>query len=529
MMNEQAIEPRQSGARWPAQNAYGWWILLTAATALVLFVNPIGFIGGGWDDWQYLEAARCWRAHGPCLPHDHWQGRWPVIAPLAAITALLGESRLTVGLAPLTASVICLVLIAKVGNHLVGRPVGFLAALLFLAVPAFSIQLLDPMVEATELGFCLAGLTAMLNCRDRSGGAWPFVAGLMFGLAFQVRETAAVAILFAAGAVLVHRRSVRRSQGLAAVAGLVAPLLIEMFVMWMATGDPLWRRRLALAHTQIPSSELLGPIDLHHSPLFNPAYIANWRRDPGLHIHWLIDGIANLYVNAKASILLGIVPLLLLFYRAVFETRFRRIAWRVYAVALLYMAALVYALAIDPKARMMFLPLSALALLLAAMLTRLAEAGRRAIVATVVLAEAGTGLFILFIHPHVYPLEPAVAQWIKSAPGQIEVDENTRRHLALIPVAEALPAPSGSRPYFLVKSDANCSVWVVRAEEEARLSLVRHVPMGRGRLLDPRLSAELCLFRLTGRMTATELNGATIRAGQNSKAGVESRRIPAIR
>jgi hypothetical protein len=299
--------------------------------------------------------------------------------------------------------------------------------------------------------------------------------------------------------------------------------------MWMATGDPLWRRRLALAHAQIPSTELLGPVDPYRSPLFNPAYIANWRREPGLHIHWLIDGMANLFFNAKAGILLGIVPLLLISYRAVFDAQFRRIAWRVYAVALLYIAALIYALAIDPKARMMFLPLSTLALLLAAMLTRLAQAGRRAIVATVVLAEAGTGLFILFIHQHVYPLEPAAAQWIKDLPGQIEVDENTRRHLALIPAVEALPAPSGSRPYFLVKSDVNCNVWVGRAEEEARLSLVRHVPMSRGRLLDPRLSGELCMFRLKTRMTAAELNGATMRADWYRQEAVESRRKVVIR
>lgn len=109
--------------------------------SVILSVNPIGFMGDGWDDWQYLEAARCWRAHGPCLPHDHWQGSWPVIAPLAAITLLFGKSRLTVGIAPLTASIICLVLIAKVGNHLAGRPAGFVAALLFQTAPALSIQL----------------------------------------------------------------------------------------------------------------------------------------------------------------------------------------------------------------------------------------------------------------------------------------------------------------------------------------------------------------------------------------------------
>ena len=67
------------------------WLILGLAFVGIVSINPIGFIGGGWDDWQYLDAARCWRAHGPCLPHNHWQGRWPVIAPIALSTGLLAK------------------------------------------------------------------------------------------------------------------------------------------------------------------------------------------------------------------------------------------------------------------------------------------------------------------------------------------------------------------------------------------------------------------------------------------------------
>ena len=489
-----------------------WWLCLAIAIAVTIAINPIGFMGGGWDDWHYLDAARCWREYGPCLAHNHWQGRWPVIAPLAAVTALLGESRLTVGLAPLAFSIACLILIARLGNRLAGRPAGFVAALLFLTVPAFSIQLLDPTVEAVELGFCLAGLTALLNWRERPGLVWPLVTGLMFGLAFQVRETAAVAIMFAAGTTLAYRTSLRWPQAAAAMAGLLAPLIVEFVVMWLVTGDPLWRRRLALAHAQIPSTELLGPVDPRHSPLFNPAYIANWRREPGVHIHWLVDGYANLFANAKAGILLGLVPMLLLVYRRAFEQRFRVMAWYVYATALAYMAVLIYALAIDPKARMMFLPLAALALVLGAILVRLAAVGRRAMVAVVVLSEASTGLFILFIHHHVYPLEKPAAEWIAQAPGQIEATENTRRHLALVPSVNQISDPSGTRPLLMIKSDVNCNMWIDRAQEGQRLALVAHVPMSRGRLLNPRLTGELCLFKVQIGMTANELNSAAMRA-----------------
>lgn len=35
-------------------------------------LNPVGYVGGGADDEQYLAAARCWVAQRvPCLPEGH--------------------------------------------------------------------------------------------------------------------------------------------------------------------------------------------------------------------------------------------------------------------------------------------------------------------------------------------------------------------------------------------------------------------------------------------------------------------------
>ena len=510
LVDQSTADLRLCASRFDSNHA--WWLGLLLAVVVVIAINPIGYIGGGMDDWQYLEAARCWRAHGPCLPHDHWQGRWPVIAPLAAVTTLFGESRFTVGLVPLAASVGCLVLLALLGNRLFGRPVGFIASLLYLTVPAFSIQLLDPTVEATELAFCLGGALALVKWQGSPRLLWPLLAGLSFSLAIQVRETAAVATLFAGAFMLFRRDKARLQQWVAATAGLFAPLILELIVFWIATGDPLWRRRLSLAHTQIPSSELLGPIDRHHSAFLNPAYIAHWRREPGIHIHWLVDGLVNLFANAKAGLLLSFVPVLLFAYRNFFDGQTKKVLWRAYLCSLLYISILIYVLAIDPKARMMFVPLAMLAVVMACLLTRLIDAGRRAVPAVLFASHVGVGIFVLFIQQHVYPLEKPAAAWIAQAPGQIEADENTRRHLALVPSVDQLPDLRGTKPFLMIKSSVNCSIWVEHAQKGQRLALVAHVPMSRGRFLDPRLTGELCLFKVPIGMTANELNSAVTRA-----------------
>ena len=65
---------------------------LTLAAAWIIWLNPVGFVGGGADDSNNMKAVRCWVAAGePCLAHTHWATRWPIIAPVAFATGLLGQ------------------------------------------------------------------------------------------------------------------------------------------------------------------------------------------------------------------------------------------------------------------------------------------------------------------------------------------------------------------------------------------------------------------------------------------------------
>lgn len=470
-----------------------WMAAIFGTLAIILLVNPVGFVGGGWDDWHYLDAARCWKNHGWCVPTNHWQGRWPIIAPLAAVIRLFGESRLAIGLPSLAYSIGCLALLTWLGNRLAVRPVGYLAALFLLVVPAFAVELLDPTVEAAELFFLLAGACCVALYADTRSRWLAFAAGLFLSLAFQVRETAiAAAPLSLVGAWLLARDD--RKSWLAAVAGALLPLIGEALVFWIATGDPLWRRHLSIAHTQVSSSELLGPIDRTHTPFLNPAYIANWRHEPGIHLHWLVDGLINLVANAKAGLtLFASAALFAIYGRRLEQSDRQRVGWCL-CIALYWACFLIYVLAIDPKARMMFVPIALTSLALAIILNSCAAKGSALMAFAVAAVVWVEGVGVTLAQPQVWTSEAAAERWAKRFPGQIETSQTTRRHLELSSAASQFADLTSNRPYLVLRLSTRCSVWADEVMKGALLSLDRS-PMG---LVDPpheRAVNNLCLFR----------------------------------
>ena len=440
-----------------------WWAALALAFALMVLVNPAGFIGGGQDDWHYLQAARCLREHGLCLPRDHWEARWPVVAPIALITSVLGESRLSVSIAPAIASVSALILLALVGNRMFGRPVGWVSALLLLLTPAFSIQLTQPSVEATELAFLFAGFLAVLTWQANPRPWSAFAAGLLFSLAIQVRETSVVAVPFALAHVWLRTPRPRRSDWAAAGIGFAIPFAIAFAVFAASTGDPFYRLKISMLHTQIWSSELVGPIDRQHSPLFNAHNIANWRMEPGIHVHWAIDGLLNLFVNAAGGLSFPLVTLALIFARRKIGAEATRQLLLCWLAALGYMACLIYALAIDPKPRMMLVPLSLMNMALALITLRLAEIGSALVSCALWLASVIVGLSLHYGHQRTSLMEATARQWIAQRPGQIEVELTTRKYLALVPSAQALPGIDAQKPFLIFVSAVPCQRWIEKS------------------------------------------------------------------
>ena len=472
-------------------NDLAWTLAIVATVALILFVNPVGFRGGGADDYQYLEAARCWVAHGPCLPHDHWQGRWPVIAPIAASIALLGDSAVAVGLPSLLFAAICLALTAAIGNRVAGRPVGYVAALLLATMPVFGTDLLDPNVDSVELACLLAAMACLLSFAKKSRTSAAFGAGLLWSLAFQARETAVFG-LFPLIVFAVRQRP--RPSALAAVAvGALLPILAELISLWVQTGDPLWRRHLSMAHVRIASSELSG-VDLRQSPFFNRAFIAGWHREPGIHLHWAVDGLINLVANLRGGAVFMLAILAIPLSWPGMPRRDRAIVRWCLLLALASACALIFALAVDPKPRMILVPFVATAMALAVALRSAHRRGAELLALSAAATACVLGLTVIANEPRISRSLSTTARWAAAYPGQIEADATATAHLALDPSRSRFAREGSGRPLLMLRLEPDCDN--LRASESATLTLVDRVsldPFGRSQ------RGAFCLFHRAGR------------------------------
>ncbi|HTU10110.1 MAG TPA: glycosyltransferase family 39 protein [Allosphingosinicella sp.] len=440
--------------------------LPVALLALVLMaLDPVGYVGGGWDDWYYLDAARCWAEHGYCLPGDHWARRVTLVAPLAGSIALFGESRAVLWLVPAAYSLAALALLVAVVARPFGRPAALLAGLALLLTPAFGERMLHVGVDIPELAFALAAIACLQRAAQARSGLWAAAGGALLGLAILTRPTALAMLPLFVGAMLLVP-SLRRGLLPFALGGL-APLLIEAGAFALMTGDPLRPWALSLAHGAIPSSELEPGVDLSRSPLFNIAFIDGWRPAAGIEVHWTIDAFLNLIAHpATGFTLLAAFALLLLNGRRLGrpEAGGRAIPLLILAAAL-YFGALVYALAVDPKPRM-FLPVMAVAAAVIGVLA--AEAwrnGQKLLPAALAILLAVNGTLGVVGQPDVKSIVRAAGALLRAPHGPLAVERSTRRLLALEPLAAALPEQRpGARIPVLILGRDDCGIAAARLD-----------------------------------------------------------------
>ena len=415
-----------------------WWALPIILVCASIFYNPVGFAGGGADDGRYLTAAKCWLAHGPCLPTNHWEGRWPIVLPLSISLALFDVNRLSVGLPSLVASLFCLVLLKWHGDRLFGRPVGLAAALIFGLTPILAIQALSATVEPVELLTLLGGFAAIQLRR-------PFVAGIILAIAFQTRETAVLAL---PPALFLLRQNLKGAAFL--IAGFALPLLVELAFFYAETGNPLYRRTLSVQHTLVPSSEL--DIEERGAPFFNANLIANWRFEPGLNLHWTVNGLVNLLVNPKTALIFLITPAFYFLYRDHLNETEKRVATFLLGASLFYLVGLIYGLAVDPKPRMMFAPLAGFSLVLGLVAVR----AWGPVIAATFTAVLALAVIVLAAQPRTRHWEQLADELNRRYPGQIESSQAS--FFELRPDLYNLPPIGSGRQFALIFKRNKCEV-----------------------------------------------------------------------
>ena len=437
-----------------------WTGLLVVGLVLAAaLINPIGFVGGGNDDWQYLDAARCWAAHGPCLPHDHWTTRWPLIAPMGGALALLGDSRAVVELVPLLFAVVAALLLGLVVKRIATPRAALLAVLLFVTTPIVQQRMLKPNVDIPELLFLLGALYAWLVASSDGRRRWAAVAGLCLALAFATRETAIV-YLPCFGLAFLLAPVARKLVLLWSVPAFLAAVAAELAIGWASAGDALLRWRLALSHGLVPSDALDPGVDRSRSPLLNPDFIGGWEPASGLDLHWSVSGVANLLASPQIGAILVVAAILLMLAR-------RRTglipARTILAGTVLAALLLIYVLAIDPQPRS-FLPLAAAAAIAAAIAAEaLWRAGERVLAPLPPALAVAAGLWIILAVPTTRAGDAVAGEWIRTVPGRITLSETARRNLALVPEAQRLPVDDAAAPLRLAITGEPCGPAAVRA------------------------------------------------------------------
>ena len=207
-----------------------------------------------------------------------------------------------------------------------------------------------------------------------------------------------------------------------------------------------------------------------------------------IHVHWTVDGVLNLLANPQMGPVL-LAALVLLWLRR------KTLSWAdpvvlVAGAALLYTGALIYGLAIDPKARM-FLPVAALA---AAIVAKLAveawDAGERALAGAVIALLVVIGAVETAKRFDMGDAGPLAGSWAREHPGDVAVEDATRRFLTFDATVRALPVDPASARYLIALVAGRCGESAPVAKAPQHWTFVKSAYFGR-----PNDPLNLCEFR----------------------------------
>lgn len=442
MKRARFLLPPWLGAAFPA----------AALVGLIVLWAPQGYMGGGSDDWHYLQAARCAATNGFCLPPDHWWTRYPLVIPLGRALDWIGESRAVLVAVAALYSVIAAVCFAELMRRHFGSVAAIVGTLLLFVTPEIATNVARIGVDLPELACALMALLVIDEALRRGSQAMMLLGGVIFGIAIAMRTTSIILVPPALLLVAMGSRG-NKTLILALGTGMVAAPLAEMAAYAMMGADPLTSWARALSHTRIPSTELSAAVDTRQSPILNPDYIDGWQRASGVRLHWTVDPLVNLIVHPAIGLTIIAGALLVFIHRHALDRR-----WIVGLTMFggYYFLAIAYGLAIDPKPRM-FLPVAAVAAALGGI--AVARGWNTALrwpgIAVVVLLCAH-GLIEAGRVRDMSVAEALADQWVGADAGTTAIDPTTRRALAFSTAVAQAPADIAAPRAQLLLAQGKC-------------------------------------------------------------------------
>lgn len=466
-----------SAARHWGLSAFRLLALPLLALIILKLISPIGYVGGGSDDWHYLQAARCTAEHGLCLPQSHWWVRFPLVAPMGLSLALLGETRFAILLVPLIYAIAAIILFTLNVARAFGRLPAIVAGCVLVATPVFTKSILQPNVDLVEFTWLMAAILALQSAVSRNSQGLALIAGMFLAITIMSRPSAlAILPILTLGFVIAPAEV--RKLALPVGIGIAALLSLETVLYWTTTGNPLFGWMLSLHHTRIPSSELATSVDTLKSPLFNPAYIAGWKPSMGIHVHWTIDPVLNILANPQigGTLMIGII-LTAANYKAVGRGEYGgRMPLYLAGAATLYFAILTYGLAIDPKPRMFVPVVAAAAILVGLSSVSLWKARNRLIIGLFMTILAFRSLIYAFETADLRKPEALARQWAISEPSGLAILDMPHRLMTQSPEIRRLPTYPASDARSVIALGVDSCTFLAGDFSPGAWQLARAVP-----------------------------------------------------
>ena len=245
-----------------------WRLAATiAAAGFVACVLSLGWTGyTASDDFFYVNAASGWAFHFPYLAQDHWGLRHAVVLPLALAFRWFGEGEATLAVPSLFYTATLLGLSFWLVRRISGYYSALLVVVLLAGVPTVASGASIVVEDAAEATFILISiLTFYYASRGRKILLY-ILSGIAAGIGFVTRETTS-ALLVVYLILFVFDYGNFRVGFVWMGIGFVGVVGLDTWLLWWASGDPLYRFHASLS-------------GVSHD---NPALAAHFRTSAGLN------------------------------------------------------------------------------------------------------------------------------------------------------------------------------------------------------------------------------------------------------